>query len=585
MQHCPFFSIFADYFTTMNKKLKNIWQHLEFFWQKFGDKSWLYSHDVLNIHFEPKRKEKRHFNWTKPRFNFAIKSRDDVYKYLFLFTTIVFAVLMPILSLNVGISNFEWQQTQHCALGKWFSGNELFAIRHVVSALFGWGSILLLGLFLMQLFNWRAAFFGAFFLFISPHFLGTATGNLIDVPFAFAYLLFFYQLFLFYRKLPAIAWKRLIFLTLTIVFATFIHVGGFLLIGYLFIFSLLYFLINNPIKQFFTKIYWRNLGFLLAVLLGITGALYLVDFLYVTFFDSQFVLTSPARALTLSFTNNVHTQQLFDGELIWSSQMPAIYLMKMLFLTTPFVILVGFALFFVVFKLLLQRVSLFRMIVVMTAFFYPLLYISTHHLPFTTGWTQALFLYPIVVMMAVCGYEALLLRINDRYTNFVIVCVMFLFSFMPLRHVVVNQPFTAVYFNEISGGIYNAYGNYEIDINDQTNKYACHWFLNFVMSEEVRHFKDEPKIVVATNGNAACEAFFASDSAFVDLVFCSYNERYTKDWDYYISFADGVSSYQLKSGLWPPKETFHTINVEKKPIVAFLRKELTAPRDSVPSIE
>ena len=190
----------------------------------------------------------------------------------------------PYLSLDMGVSSREWEsekiakqlyesprnsekelpqnvalQLQTCGqsmdnlvfkIAHWIGQeNNLFYIRHFVSSLFGFGIFLILGLFLVRLFSWRAALFSLLFLFLSPRFLGNILGNLTDTSFAFFYLLFFYQFFIFTKELPILRIKRLIYITLSIAFATTIYSNGFSLIFYLFLFSILYFLIKILLKS------------------------------------------------------------------------------------------------------------------------------------------------------------------------------------------------------------------------------------------------------------------------------------------------------------------------------------------------
>jgi len=129
------------------------------------------------------------------------------------------------------------------------------------------------------------------------------------------------------------------------------------------------------------------------------------------------------------------------------------------------------------------------------------------------------------------------------------------------------------YFNEISGGIHNVYGKYELDIQQRSNKLAWDSFIELLEKEGKYKKTNNRKIVVYSNGNEALRAFQKEHYHIIDLHFCNYRDRYSYDWDYFISFAHGLPDYEYKYDFWPPDNTIETINVEGKPIVALIRSQ------------
>jgi hypothetical protein len=175
------------------------------------------------------------------------------------------------------------------------------------------------------------------------------------------------------------------------------------------------------------------------------------------------------------------------------------------------------------------------------------------------------------MLIAASGVECTLRQINDRYTNFVILGLLGLLSFMPIRHILFNSPYTTLYFNEISGGIHNAYAKYALDSNFEANKEANEWMKDYIYAHAIgQHYTVRP-VVVATNGNAACTLFYDNDLN-INLIFESY-DRLDTTWDYYVAYCNQIPSTQLRNDTWPPDSTLHLMTFERKPMVAFYRNE------------
>ena len=179
------------------------------------------------------------------------------------------------------------------------------------------------------------------------------------------------------------------------------------------------------------------------------------------------------------------------------------------------------------------------------------------------------------MLIAASGLECALRQINDRYTNIVILGLLGLLSFMPIRHILRNSPYTSLYFNEVSGGIHNAYAKYALDSNFEANKEANEWLKGYIREHDTGHYTQRP-ITVATNGNSACELFYHRNPG-INLVFKEY-DRLDTTWDYYVAYCNQIPITQLRNGTWPPDSTLHLMSFEQKPMVAFYRNEASFRR-------
>lgn len=568
----------------------------------------IFEKEVWRLHFK-KKNQYHSIESNKKIFSFSKLSQTNICRYLFIILFSLFLFILPYLSLDMGISKREWesekiaQQLYEISKNReaqlpqyvieqlqirgqsidnllfkivhWFGEEEnLFYVRHFVSSLFGIGIFLILGLFIVRLFSWRAALFSLLFLFLSPRFLGNILGNLTDTSFAFFYLLFFYHFFIFSKELPVLRVKRLLYLTLSIAIATTIYSHGFSLIFYLFLFSILYFFIKNPIKKIFSTPYLYNLTSLILIVIVISIFVYITHYLYLASY-TIYTFKPPLQTLFSVKHQFLIQPQLFNGEMITSTTSPLYYISNYFFVTTPFVILIGFLLFFINSKKVIEKLSLFHYFTILFIFFYPFLQVIRLEQAIFEGISQHLFIYPIIVLLAVIGVESLLQRIDDKYTNSTLISVVILLLFMPLRHITLSHPIIFSYFNEISGGIPNIYGKYELDIHQWSNKLAWDTFKELLEKEGKYKKINGAKIVVYSDGNEALRTFQKKDSAIIDLHFCNYNDRYSYHWDYFISFAHGLPAYAYQYDFWPSNNTIKTINVEGKPMVAIVKFQST----------
>ncbi|MEG1556417.1 MAG: hypothetical protein RR356_06810 [Bacteroidales bacterium] len=592
----------------MKNLLIDYWHKLQTLLLRFCDTcsytGSIFKNEVMNLHFQKTSGKKLHYTIHQPDLTFSLKSKDDIYKYLYATLMMAFLLIMPFMSIKVGISDREITQNNYSeaiyndlqngdisyrniaplnsqgqsadiliySIGTKFGCQDIFLLKHIVSSVLGWFIILAVSFFAFKLFCWRAAFFSALFLFISPRFLYFSFGNITDITFTLAFIICLFQFYLFCKELPLIKWKRCLFITLSMIVATTNSSAGFILIGFLFLFSIIYFLLNNPIKQFFSKSYISNLSLLLVILICITIVVYVVNKIYLGNIVSK-DLPTPGQAILLFNHFEIPRPQTFEGEIISQDHFPSYMLIKYLFITTPFVCLIGFFLFFFYFRTVLKKLKPFVVFLLLFSFFYLISKFSEIYLNADILWSIIYTLYPLFILLSVSGLEAILRKVNDRYTNAVIIGITFLLTFMPIRHSILNRPLSFIYFNEISGGIYNAYWKYELDATQQVNKKASQWLINYALNHDIRNHTESDSILIATNGTSACSYFFKKENQFMSLKYGDYEERYTYDWDYYISYATEIPPYQLKNGIWPPLETFYTINIENKPMVAFIRNK------------
>ena len=171
-------------------------------------------------------------------------------------------------------------------------------------------------------------------------------------------------------------------------------------------------------------------------------------------------------------------------------------------------------------------------------------------------------------MFAVSGFEGILRKIDDKYTNFVVISGIFLLALMPLRHTLLHSNTIGTYYNELSGGISSVFGKYQIDGEEAANKMACEWVLAHCGADN-----DSTKVRVMTDGGRGCDVFFQKDTAAFTLQHGQFYERENETWDYFISFPDKIPAKKLLNKNWEATPTIQRYFVENKPVVIVVRNE------------
>ncbi|MBO4646495.1 MAG: phospholipid carrier-dependent glycosyltransferase [Bacteroidales bacterium] len=537
-------------------------------------------------------------NLRKDFFSISIKSKDDAFKYCFYLLLLITLFLLPFAAVQSGVTDKEVGQYQRAeqmynyyatvdttilsdptlqthtqfvdltcyALCKWLGISSVYEFRHVVGALFAWLLISLVGSFLMNLFSWRAAFLGATCMVISPHFLGQSFGNLSDIPFAFFYFLSLYQIYTFIGELPVVKWKRLLLIVLSVSLANAVYVGGFVLLHFLFIFSILAFFWTNPFSKFFTRKYFVNFFKLLLILVAVTMTVYLLNIFY-PFHHFMFSKTFPRHSLLYMCEHQQPLNFLWNKQMISSENLTVKFVFERIQITVPLLILLGCVMHFLVLKTIVKTTHLINWLICFIVMIFPFWALSGENCEISDGWALYWTSYPLIVVFSVSGYEGILRKIDDKYANFVIVGAIFLLMMMPLRHVLFYYDKESVYFNELSGGMTSAFGKYEL-AGDQCNKQACNWLI-----KNAEGVSDSTKIRVKTDGNAACGYFFAPHAQNFSLSYGTLAASDTLEWDYFISFANKVKLGQLQSGEWEKNKSVYQVFMENKPIAIILHRE------------
>ena len=541
---------------------------------------------------------------SKPHKKYSFIKEPTIYRMVFSSLAILLFIGLPLMSLDSGISGdeYQWQYPQaekiykyYVTLGKdksfanvddgfekygmvfdivtvfvvkIFNIDNIYEARHILNALTGWLAIISVGLIVYLIAGYRAGIIAMILMFLSPRFLGHSWNNSKDIPFAALYIFSIYQMVKFIIELPKPSKTTIFLLSLGIGITIASRIAGLLLIPYLVMFSGLYFLATSKRKELFVSDNLARLrkivGYVLLV--SVLGYVFCIPFWPYALMDP---IKHPFEALT--FFSNYHTslRQLFDGKIIWSDSVPWNYIPKYMFISTPLIVFVGILFYLIFLPVIRFRKKYFWAFMFLFICIFPIYYVIHKNSNLYGGWRHLLFAYPGFVVIAALGFDTIINVFKNRIVRYVIIAGMLILSFFPLKFIIKNHPYEYVYFNEVYGGIKNAYGKFELDYYFHGLKEATEWVVNYVKKEEGW----KRKIILASNFTSPMPYYIRNAGDSISLSYARYYERGNKNWDYAIITNTYINDNQLKRKIWPPKNTIHTIDVDGYPICAILKRE------------
>lgn len=526
-----------------------------------------------------------------------IKSKNSIWKYIFYVLAALSLLIMIIGSQQAGISGDEFFHTEHAkhvfnfyatggkdstatvvtetynlplygqlidniahGITVLFNIDDYMALRHALNSIVGWIAILFVGLFVKRVAGWRAGVFAIILMMVSPRFIGHSFNNLKDIPFAAASMMSIYYIVKFLDELPKRKLSTMIMLAISIAFAIDVRVGGLIVIGYFAIFALIYYIWKyKTLKKEFGKVFLWSLG---IVFVGY--------FLSVLFWPYALVspIDNPISTLKGMTNFSASLRQIFEGQAQWSDVLPWYYTPKFILMTIPLVVILGaVAGLVLMFK---NKKQWFYYFVLLFTFIFPIFWIIINKSNVYGGWRHALFTYPPLVAFSALGIDALVNAYNKKYWKIIVISAFGLLSINPIIHIIKNHPHEYVYFNELSGGMDKAYGNYELDYYFHSLREASEWVIANAKKDELT---TGDKIIVACWHPKPIDYYFRHDTAKFKTAFIRYNEKGDVDWDYAIVCNTGIAPEQLRSGVFPPNNTVYKVEVDGKPICVVLKRK------------
>ena len=435
-----------------------------------------------------------------------------------------------------------------------------YTVRHLLNSLTGALTILFAALIAVEFSGYPAGILTILFLLLSPVFLGHTYNNLKDIPFALGYVVAIYYLALFIRILPRMRTRYLTGVAVGTGLAFSVRAGGLFLFPVILFFVIFQAWLVRPKPPKSQVRYWTVLCGLLLYTLLMAWAIGLTDWPW----GRLDPIGNPIQALGVMTDYTVNLRQLFEGTLFWSDALPWYYALKYLLITTPLVILAGLP-----FSFLLSpssfKTSPFSFFLLPFAFLFPLLWILIRDSNLYGGIRHLLFIYPVVAVLAAIGWNAILAILKPRLIRLSAVVVLSAGLVPPLIHVIRNHPVEYVYFNEIAGGAVKNSVRYEHDYYFHSLGPAVRWLNREILS---RSGSDSLRIA----SNFPLDPYLLPGKTQFIPVYIPWHERGCANWDYGLFVNTGFAPSQLRTGIWPPPGTIHTIRVDDWPVCAIVKR-------------
>jgi hypothetical protein len=409
--------------------------------------------------------------------------------------------------------------------------------------------------------NYWVAVLTVISIVLMPRMFGQAFGNLKDIPFAAGYAAGIFMIIRFVGELPKPRWSTGIWLGVAIAFTCSVRIGGLILFAYLGLAIIAFILL----KPFLLK-YIVSTKLCLVRLLGLGLVIVTIGyFLGLLFwpFALRDIFQNPHSSLSMMEHYKVSIRQIFNGELIWSTQLPWYYLLKWLMISTPEFIIVGmsFFVFFFIRKITTHynRQLFFELFVLFTLCF-PIAYVIVIDSNLYSGVRQMLFVLPLLAVLSSIGIVGFLKSQVVKRVKLPVILLLFVLMGLPVKHQAATFPVDYVYFNTISGGNKNAWAKYEYD-------YYFHGIKK--SSDYLKELIGEEEVIVASN--CSLSNYFENTQN-IEFRYSRYLERSSLDWDYGLFGVNYIHPFQLRNKTWQSTEIIKTFYHKGNPIAVLCKR-------------
>ncbi len=342
-----------------------------------------------------------------------------------------------------------------------FNDSENIEVYHLLNMFFA--AIIFIALYEIVLFIYNkpsVAIAGPLFLFFTPRFLGDIPANPKDVPFAILYFVSLVSIFITRKWEEKI---RILILGITIGLTASLRIIGFSLVLVYVLFRIIE-LVREK-KESFVQL--AHL-FLEAGLISLLSFLmFLVSMPYAGADPFNHTLELLKAGTSFPWYGTV----LFLGKEYLSKQLPFTYLFVWILITTPvFIVLFSIVSFFMRSK---KSASLVILVSISLIFQFALYFLFKPVI--YNGLRHYLFLVPQIVLLAALFFGETKGKWRVLACGFIAINVLLVsVSYVQLH------PYEYVYFNELTGGLKNASGQFELDYWGASEKEALLWLKDYL---------------------------------------------------------------------------------------------------------
>ncbi len=444
-------------------------------------------------------------------------------------------------------------------------------LRHFFNALFGAVLMIFTGLFAWRISGkrWQIGLIALLLIAFSPRIFGESMNNPKDIPFATGFIIAMYYMLACLQELPRRLLRNATGVGIGFLIAFGVRpAGGVLLLANLVVMTGLFYWLQPAFRERLKAENGKNLKRTLLFLVPALLAGYLLGLISWPW-GLQDPLTRPLQSLKAMTNVEITLRVFFEGVFRPNNNQPWYYEFKWILMSNPVIVILGVIAFLLLFSKVRKTYGTFLfLILVFGAFFTPLYMIYKKSSVHDT-WRHLFFIYPFWVCMAAIGISIIAGWVHEVKYKWLPLGITLLGLTPAIAWTVRSHPNQYVYFNEFIGGIQGAHGYYDTDYYQNTGLQAADWLLEHEKPLEGR------KIIVASN-MLGFDKYFRNDTAWIGAYYVRYNDRHTKEWDYYITYSRYISAEQLQNGNWPADNVVHTIEIDGVPLSAIIKRQSTA---------
>lgn len=456
-----------------------------------------------------------------------------------------------------------------------------FNTSHFINAVFGFGAALFAGLFAKKLGGWRLAFLTLLLIGLSPRFFGNSMNNSKDIPFAATYMFCIYFMSFFLETLPKINIRAGLFTALGLGLCLGCRLGGIILI--------LYWTVISAVVIFhdwrISKINNKDIIRICAALGGLITLGFAIGLIFWPYARSHSPIETARAFFEMSSYGGWKNLVLFEGQMIQSIDLPWYYISKWILISSPIYLPLGLILCAIAWKKNLNLIPKRLGALLLTAAFFPLVFIVIRKSNVYDGWRHLLFVYPSLVILCAMGLNWVWGHFAEPKKRIVLGLLFALVCSEPLLWMIKNPKNASVYFNSAVGGIKNSHTRYETDYWGSCLRESAEWLADYHQN----NYGDFPFAIVWGDGTimqtypflkkslGSYYRPFAYPSDFLEknpyVLYTVGTVLPTNlPWNYALVMSRHRSSDELKNQ-WPPPGTIHTVNADGVPLCAVIRNE------------
>jgi hypothetical protein len=458
-------------------------------------------------------------------------------------------------------------------LHRWLPSIPHLVIRHFCNALTNVLLMVSTGLIARRLSGrWSVGVLALVLMVFSPRIFGEGMNNPKDIPFAAGFALSVYAVLAFIQDGKKGIWRHAALLTLGFGLAFGVRAaGGLLFLAYLVVMIGLWLFLHKDARNG----WWSEKKSRNRVLLIMAGSLvagYIIGLLAWPW-GLESPVSNPIASLSGMTNRETKIRTLFEGRYQWNYAMPWYYELKWIIISNPLSVIIGAVLFVVLGFLGRKRLGSFTLLLVLFAALFPLLYMIYKNSSVYDTWRHVFFVYPFWVIMAALGWaylgdmiQARMAKdgeVRERYIGHGIALLVLIPAIL---WTIRSHPNQYVYFNELTGGIRGAEGQYELDYYYNSSQQHVTW-----LRAHVPRTPGKKTLVLANMGGFGPNCLH-NDTAYIAPSYLSYHRRATQPWEYYMMFPRLIPEGLVKAKNWLPRNATYVVRVDGVPLSALIKR-------------